>query len=295
MRRSAVLLLLSAEILASAGLMAAAEVPSATRLPGGLVPDLTQPIDADATERIRRYTTAPDFNSPLTDYLPASKSVPAPQAVLGDVAGAPGYLPYSADVHRYFRLLAEASPRVRVVTIGTSEEGRERIAVAVSSEENLVRSEENRARLAQLADPRKIDLDDSRAESLIAASVPVYYITGAIHSPETGSPTALMELAYRLAVDESPYIRKIRDNLITLITPVVEVDGRDRMVDLYRWHRARPGGLAAARLLGPLRRPRQQPRRHGDDALADPQRPRHASRLARPGPPRPSRIGPVPL
>ena len=75
---------------------------------------------------------------------------------------------------------------------------------------------------------------------LVAASVPVYYITGAIHSPETGSPTALMELAYRLAVDESPYIRKIRDNLITLITPVVEVDGRDRMVDLYRWHRAHP-------------------------------------------------------
>ena len=224
-----------------AAAFAARTLRSATRLPGGLVPDLTQPIDADATERIRRYTTAPDFNSPLTDYLPASKSVPAPQAVLGDVAGAPGYLPYSADVHRYFRLLAEASPRVRVVTIGTSEEGRERIAVAVSSEENLVRSEENRARLAQLADPRKIDLDDSRAESLIAASVPVYYITGAIHSPETGSPTALMELAYRLAVDESPYIRKIRDNLITLITPVVEVDGRDRMVDLYRWHRARPG------------------------------------------------------
>ncbi len=160
--------------------------------------------------------------------------------MLGDVAGAPGYLPYSADVHRYFRLLAEASPRVRVVTIGTSEEGRERIAVAVSSEENLLRSEENRARLAQLADPRRIDLDDTRAESLVAASVPVYYITGAIHSPETGSPTALMELAYRLTVDESPYIRKIRDNLIILITPVVEVDGRDRMVDLYRWHLAHP-------------------------------------------------------
>jgi hypothetical protein len=68
----------------------------------------------------------------------------------------------------------------------------------------------------------------------------VYYITGTIHSPETGAPTALMELAYRLAVDESRYIREIRDGLITLITPVVEVDGRDRMVDLYRWHLAHP-------------------------------------------------------
>ena len=50
-----------------------------------------------------------------------------------------------------------------------------------------------------------------------------------------------MELAYRLAVDESAYIRAIRENVITLITPVVEVDGRDRMVDIYRWHLANPG------------------------------------------------------
>ncbi|MGB7436353.1 MAG: hypothetical protein WBW49_13140, partial [Candidatus Acidiferrum sp.] len=66
------------------------------------------------------------------------------------------------------------------------------------------------------------------------------YITGTIHSDETGAPTALMELVYRLTVDESPYIREIRDGVITLITPVVEVDGRDRMVDLYKWHLAHP-------------------------------------------------------
>ncbi|MEO8195354.1 MAG: M14 family zinc carboxypeptidase [Thermoanaerobaculia bacterium] len=246
MRRTLVCLSLSLGALSTAAFAgppaAEPEVPRAvTRLPGDLVPDLTQPIDADATERIRRYTTAPDFNSPLTDYLPASQSVPAPQVVLGDVAGAPGILPYSADVHRYFRLLAAATPRVRVYSIGISEEGRERIVVAISSEENLAHAEENRARLAQLADPREIGLDDARAAELVAATVPVYYITGAIHSPETGSPTALMELAYRLAVDESPYVRKIRENLITLITPVVEVDGRDRMVDVYRWHLAHPG------------------------------------------------------
>ena len=76
--------------------------------------------------------------------------------------------------------------------------------------------------------------------------MPVYYITGTIHSPETGSPTALMELAYRLAVDESPYIQKIRDRVVTLITPVVEVDGRDRQVDIYSWHLANPGQELAA-------------------------------------------------
>ncbi len=115
------------------------------------------------------------------------------------------------------------------------------IAVAVSSEANIAKVEENRARLAKLADPRVISLNDDEAEKIVADSVPVYYITGTIHSPETGSPTALMELAYRLAVDESPYVKQIRDNLITLITPVVEVDGRDRQVDIYKWHLANPG------------------------------------------------------
>jgi len=202
--------------------------------------DPKQPIDEEYTQKIREYTTEPFFNSPLTDYLPASKTVPTPKAVLGDVAGAPGKLPYSAEVYRYLRMLEKASPRVKVFSIGTTEEGREMIAVAVTSEANLAKLEENRARLAKLADPRTIKLDDAEAEKLVTASVPVYYITGTIHSPETGAPTALMELAYRLAVDESPYIKAIRDGVITLITPIVEVDGRDRQVDIYNWHLAHP-------------------------------------------------------
>ncbi len=202
--------------------------------------DPKQPVDDAYTAKIHKYTTQPFFTSPLVDYLPASKSVPTPEAVLGDVAGAPGILPYAEDVYKYMRLLEKASPRVKVFSIGKTEEGREMIAVAVSSPENLKNLEENRARLAKLADPRTIKLDDAEADRIVAQSVPVYYITGTIHSPETGAPTALMELAYRLAVDESPYIREIRDGMITLITPVVEVDGRDRMVDIYRWHLSHP-------------------------------------------------------
>jgi hypothetical protein len=202
--------------------------------------DPRQPVDAAYTEKIHKYTTQPYFTSPLVDYLPASKTVPTPQTVLGDISGAPGILPYAEDVYKYMRLLEKATPRVRVFSIGKTEEGREMIAVAVSSEENLKNLDENRARLAKLADPRTIKLDDAEADQLVAQAVPIYYITGTIHSPETGAPTALMELAYRLAVDESPYIKEIRDGTITLITPVVEVDGRDRMVDIYKWHLAHP-------------------------------------------------------
>src|SRR5271154_564691 len=198
--------------------------------------DPKQPVDDAYTAKIKKYTTQPFFTSPLVDYLPASKNVPTPEAVLGDVAGAPGILPYAEEVYKYMRLLEKATPRVKVFSIGSTEEGREMIAVAVSSEANLKNLEQNHQRLAKLADPRTIQLHDAEADKLVAESVPVYYTTGTIHSPETGAPTALMELAYRLAVDESPYVKEIRDGVITLITPVVEVDGRDRMVDIYRWH-----------------------------------------------------------
>lgn len=202
--------------------------------------DPQQAVDGAYAAKIKQYTTEPEFLSPLVSYLPAAKGIPTPEAVLGDVAGAPNMLPYAEDTYRYFRMLAAASPRVRVITIGHSEEGREMIAVAVADEALLNDAEANKARLAQLADPRTLNMDDAKAHALIAQSHPVYYITGTIHSTETGAPTALMELAYRLAVDDAPYIRYIRSHQITLITPVVEVDGRDRMVDLYKWHRAHP-------------------------------------------------------
>jgi hypothetical protein len=92
---------------------------------------------------------------------------------------------------------------------------------------------------AKLADPRKIR--DADAKALIEAGRPFYWLSGSIHSPETGSPEMLMELAYRLAVENSPMIRNIRQNLVVLITPVLEVDGRDRQVDLYNYHVENPG------------------------------------------------------
>src|SRR6184192_4076992 len=115
------------------------------------------------------------------------------------------------------------------------------VAVAVASEDHMARLDQNRADLSKLADPRTIGMDNAVAQRIAERAAPVYYITGTIHSTESGAPTALMELAYRLAVDESPYIKNIRDHLITLITPIVEVDGRDRMVDIFNWHMKHPG------------------------------------------------------
>jgi hypothetical protein len=224
----------------SAVIFSAAAPLTAQGLNSNFARDPAQPIDQQYTDLIHKYTTDPSFSSPLVDYLPASKTVPTPSKVLGDVSGAPDMLPYAEDVYKYFRLLEASSPRVKVFTIGHSEEGREMIAAAIADPELLAGAKANDARLAKLADPRTIGLNDDTARQLIDKSYPVYYITGTIHSPETGAPTALMEMAYRLAVDDAPYIKFIRSHMIVLITPVVEVDGRDRMVDIYKWHKAHP-------------------------------------------------------
>jgi hypothetical protein len=165
--------------------------------------DPAQPIDEAYTKKIHEYTTEPFFLSPLVDYLPASKTVPTPMAVLGDIAGAKNNLPYSKEVYAYMRLLEKSSPRVKVFSIGTTEEGREMLAVAVASDSLIANLDANRAKLAKLADPRSIGMNDAEAERIAATTAPVYYITGTIHSTESGAPTALMELAYRLTVDRT--------------------------------------------------------------------------------------------
>ncbi len=197
-----------------------------------------QPDDTEYTRQIRQFTTGPGFATELVDHLPASNKVPTPLKVNGYIAGADGHLTYAEDVYKYMRALEAASPRVKVFSIGKTEEGREMILVAISSDATMAKLDRYREITRKLSDPRT--LNDSDAQKLIDEGKPMYYLTGTIHSPETGSPEMLMELAYRLAVDESPRFKEIRDNVIVLMTPVIEVDGHNRQVDLWRYKQANP-------------------------------------------------------
>ena len=194
--------------------------------------------DSAYTAAIRRLTPTDSvwkFTTELVDHLPASETVPTPLKVLGYVPGTVGRLAYVEEVNRYFRELARTSPRVRLFSLGMSDEGREMLLIAIADDTTIARLDDYRAMLSRLSDPR--GLTDAERARLIREAKPIYWLTGAMHSPETGSPEMLMELGYRLAVEESEYIRSIRSNVITLITPVLEVDGRDRMVDVAKLSR----------------------------------------------------------
>ena len=191
----------------------------------------SQATDKDYTAKILESTTEKFFLTELVDHLPASDSVPTPLKVLGHIAGAPDVLDHSADIYKYLRALDAASARVQVFPIGPTDEGREMIAVAVSSEANIARLDRLKAIMTRLADPR--GLKDEDASKLLAEGLPIYWITGGLHSQECGSPEMMMELAYRLAVEDTDAIKAIRQNMVVLMTPILEVDGWDRAVDCY--------------------------------------------------------------
>src|SRR5690348_9600235 len=115
-----------------------------------------QPQDTEYTAKIKQYTTEPFFLTELVDHLPASTTVPTPEKVLGYAIGTPQKLTYTKDIYRYMRELEKATPRVKVFSIGKSEEGRETLLVAVSDEENIKKLDYYREINATLADPRKI-------------------------------------------------------------------------------------------------------------------------------------------
>src|SRR5271156_4866522 len=98
-----------------------------------------QKNDEGYTAKILQYTTEKFFTTELVDHLPASDTVPTPEKVLGYAIGTPQKLTYTKDIYRYMRELEKATPRVKVFSIGHSEEGRETMLVAVSDEANIAK------------------------------------------------------------------------------------------------------------------------------------------------------------
>jgi hypothetical protein len=197
----------------------------------GTAPDTPEPGSAEA---IAAATGDKRFLSPWVSSVPQSKTVPSPLKFFGRIAGAPGEFVDSAKAYAYCRALAASSPRVRVFTIGHSEEGREILLMAIADETGIRELDRLKAATAALADPRRTD--PTAADRLIQTARPIYYFNAVLHADETGSAEAMLEMAYRLAVSEQPMIQRIRQQLVVLINPVSNPDGRDKMVEwFYRY------------------------------------------------------------
>lgn len=188
-------------------------------------------LDTGYARLVREATTDPRFLPQVVATLPASETVPSPLRFFGSIAGAPGVMHHTKDLYAYFRALARATPRVRVDSIATTEEGRQIILVVIADEQTMRDLDHYKALMRRIADPRTLPPDS--ATTVLGEAKPIYYLNGGLHSPEMGSPEMLTELAYRLAVGDDSTDAMIRNRVITIINPVSEPDGRDKQVDWY--------------------------------------------------------------
>jgi hypothetical protein len=214
--------------------------------------DPRQQQDPDFAKAYAQWTTEPRYGSPLVDHLPRVAGIPTPKEVLGYHIGQPKTLTYYENALKYYRALEKAAPtKVKIETIGKSDENRELVVVWISSEANMRNLQHNRDNLARIADPR--GLSEAQVNQLISSTKPHYHLMGGLHSGEVGPSEMLMELAYRLVAETSPLINQIRENVYVSITPQADPDGRDRNVDwFYRGldMAAQGGGAAGGRAGG---------------------------------------------
>jgi hypothetical protein len=164
---------------------------------------------------------------------PAVKTVPAPRDAIGFAPGEDRKLAWWGQILDYFNKLDKASDRVTLHELGKTTLGRPFVLAIISSPANLARLERFKGIQRKLADPRLIDSNDVEAEKLIARGRTIVLITCGIHSTEVGSNLVSMNIAHKLASDDSPETREILDKCIVLLVPSLNPDGIDIVKNWY--------------------------------------------------------------
>ena len=153
----------------------------------------------------------------------------SPSDYLGYPLGADFKLAGWDSITGYFNLLANASPSLRVDTLGASTLGVPFILATVTAPENMSRLDQIRTNQAKLADPRT--LADGELATLLETQPAVLLIAHNIHSTEIASSQGVMELAYTLVSDRS--LTDALQKVVVLIIPSVNPDGQQMIVDWY--------------------------------------------------------------
>ena len=119
-------------------------------------------MDPDFAKSVKEWTTKPEFMSPLVDHLPKVPGVPSPKDVLGYYIGNPKKLTRTAEIGKYYRALAAASKRVKVLSVGTTDEGKECLVTVISDEDTIRNLDAYKGYLAKLADPRGLSAEQAK-------------------------------------------------------------------------------------------------------------------------------------
>jgi Zinc carboxypeptidase len=159
-------------------------------------------------------------------------TLPQPAATFGFEPGTDRRLADYGQIVRYFRALDAATDRLRLFDIGRTAEGREMILSVISSEENMARLDRYREIARRLSDSR--NLSDSQARELAREGKTIVWIDMGLHATEVAHAQVSAEVALAVAGGETDELRRIRNDTIVVLVPVMNPDGLDIVTKWYR-------------------------------------------------------------
>ncbi len=164
-----------------------------------------------------------------TPFFPGAKydpAIPTPDSVLGFAVG---FKPANhAQIEAVIKAIAAKSPRTKLFEYGKTHEGRTLYYLVISSESNIKKLDALKADMAKLADPRSVSAaeGDKLADSLPAVAWMAYVI----HGDEMSGSDAALAVAHHIAASTGDDVKKLLENLVVIIDPLMNPDGRDRFL-----------------------------------------------------------------
>ena len=160
-----------------------------------------------------------------------STQVPSPEEVFGFRVGADYKLADYDQMLAYYDQLANSSERVKMIEIGKSVMGRPIKMMFISTKENLAQLDRWKEISTALA---RAKITREEAEAMVKEGKTIVWFDAGMHASERAHAQMANELAYKIATEETDEMRRIRENVVTLLVPCINPDGVDIVVDWYR-------------------------------------------------------------
>ena len=165
----------------------------------------------------------------------AAQAIPDPESFFGFKPGSDRQLFDYEKLISYFQKLDEASPKVKMIEIGTSPMGKKMYSVFISSEENINNLDALRKINEQLA--LNPDIKPAEREEMIRKGKVFLLLTLSMHSDEVGPSQASPLTAYDLVTTTDPEKTGWLNDVVVMIVPNHNPDGMDMVVNNYQKYR----------------------------------------------------------
>ena len=181
----------------------------------------------------------------LPAFAQRPAQLPTPESVIGFPVGADYKLfTYDQSID-YFKRLAAASNRVKLITVGKTSFGKTWTAAIISSPANLANLDRIRAANMRLAHPE--GLSEGEARRLASQGRAIVDISGGLHASEIAGSQHTPQAAYELlSRANEPDMKAILDSVVFFLWPSINPDGQDIVVNWCRARDAAPQGTSVA-------------------------------------------------